>query len=118
MFGISGEHLVVLVVILLIFGPKRLPQLGNTLGKAIKNFKDAVSGVEDAKFRKIDDTSERAEFRADELNKGTPQSSVPQSTSPKSESVSTATPATATSVASSAGSSGNGDGTSGTGHGA
>jgi sec-independent protein translocase protein TatA len=53
MFGISGEHLLILGIVLLIFGPKRLPELGNTLGKAIRNFKDAVSGVEEAKFRKI-----------------------------------------------------------------
>lgn len=61
MFGISGEHLVILVVILLIFGPRRLPELGNTLGKAIKNFKDSVAGIEDAKYRKIEDQSNAAE---------------------------------------------------------
>ena len=69
MFGISGEHIVVLVVILLLFGPKRLPELGNTLGKAIKNFKDSMSGVEDAKFRKLDDETDRTEFRAEDLAK-------------------------------------------------
>jgi TatA/E family protein of Tat protein translocase len=56
MFGISGEHLLVLGIVLLIFGPRRLPELGNTLGKAIRNFKDAISGVEEAKFRHIDDS--------------------------------------------------------------
>jgi sec-independent protein translocase protein TatA len=55
MFGISGEHLLILGIVLLIFGPKRLPELGNTLGKAIRNFKDAVSGVEEAKYRKLPD---------------------------------------------------------------
>ena len=55
MFGISGEHLLVLGIVLLIFGPRRLPELGNTLGKAIRNFKDAVGGVEEAKFRKVTD---------------------------------------------------------------
>ena len=44
MFGISGEHLLVLVVILLIFGPKRLPDLGHSMGKTLKNFKDAMNG--------------------------------------------------------------------------
>jgi len=43
MFGISGEHLLVLLVILLIFGPKRLPDLGNSLGRTLRNFKDAMS---------------------------------------------------------------------------
>ena len=54
MFGISGEHLLILGVVLLFFGPKRLPELGNTLGKAIRNFKDALAGVADAEYRKID----------------------------------------------------------------
>jgi sec-independent protein translocase protein TatA len=55
MFGISGEHLLILGIVLLIFGPRRLPELGNTLGKAIRNFKDSLSGVEEAKFRRIEE---------------------------------------------------------------
>lgn len=43
MFGISGEHLLVLVVILLIFGPRRLPDLGASLGRTLRNFKDAMN---------------------------------------------------------------------------
>lgn len=57
MFGISGEHLVILGIVLVIFGPRRLPELGNTMGKAIRNFKDAISGVEEAKFRRLDNES-------------------------------------------------------------
>ena len=54
MFGISGEHLLILGIVLLIFGPRRLPELGNTMGKAIRNFKDAISGVQEAKFTRLD----------------------------------------------------------------
>ncbi len=61
MFGISGEHLLILGIVLLIFGPRRLPELGNTLGKAIRNFKDAISGIEEAKFRKIEETEKKKE---------------------------------------------------------
>jgi len=43
MFGMSGEHLLILGIILLFFGPRRLPELGNTLGKSIRNFKDAIA---------------------------------------------------------------------------
>lgn len=60
MFGISFEHILVLGIVLLFVGPRRLPELGNTLGKAIKNFKDAVSGVEEAKFRKIEETAQKS----------------------------------------------------------
>ncbi len=56
MFGISGEHVLVLAIVLLIFGPRRLPELGNTLGKAVRNFKDAIDGVKEAKFERIQET--------------------------------------------------------------
>lgn len=36
------ELLVILVIVLLIFGASRLPELGRGLGKGIKNFKDAT----------------------------------------------------------------------------
>ena len=64
MFGISGEHILVLGIILLIFGPRRLPELGNTLGKAIRNFKDAISGVEEAKFRHLGEKKEETKSAA------------------------------------------------------
>ena len=44
MFGIGmQEILVILVVGLLVFGASKLPEIGNGLGKAIRNFKRAVS---------------------------------------------------------------------------
>jgi sec-independent protein translocase protein TatA len=42
------ELLVILGVVLLFFGPKRLPGLGNALGSAIRGFKRGISGSEDA----------------------------------------------------------------------
>jgi len=45
MFGIgTTELLVVLGLVVLIFGARRLPELGSGLGKAIKNFKAGISG--------------------------------------------------------------------------
>ncbi len=38
------EIIIVLVVVLLIFGPKRLPQLGRSLGGGMREFKDSVTG--------------------------------------------------------------------------
>ncbi len=43
-----GEILIVLVVVLLIFGANKIPQLGDALGKGIKNFRKATSGGDDA----------------------------------------------------------------------
>lgn len=39
-----GELLLIFIVILLIFGSSKLPQLGDALGKGIKNFKRSISG--------------------------------------------------------------------------
>jgi sec-independent protein translocase protein TatA len=38
------EIIIVLVIALIIFGPKRLPELGQSLGRGIKEFKGSVSG--------------------------------------------------------------------------
>ena len=44
MFGLGmPELLVILVIVLVIFGANRLPQLGEGLGKAIKGFKKGIS---------------------------------------------------------------------------
>jgi sec-independent protein translocase protein TatA len=40
---------IILLVVLLIFGPKRLPDLGRSLGRGMKEFKDSVTGEEDDK---------------------------------------------------------------------
>jgi sec-independent protein translocase protein TatA len=38
------EIIVVLVIILIIFGPKRLPELGRSIGSGMRNFKESVGG--------------------------------------------------------------------------
>ncbi len=52
-----GEILIVLVVVLLIFGANKIPQLGDALGKGIKNFRKATGGGDDS----IDVTPPRGE---------------------------------------------------------
>jgi sec-independent protein translocase protein TatA len=48
MFGSIGmpEMIVILVIALIIFGPGKLPELGNLLGKALRGFKKAVEEPE------------------------------------------------------------------------
>ena len=41
------ELLVVLVIALIVLGPKRLPEVGRSLGRGIREFKDTLSGVVD-----------------------------------------------------------------------
>jgi TatA/E family protein of Tat protein translocase len=48
-FGISlPELLILLVVLLLVFGAKRLPEMGKSLGKGMREFKDGISGLDDS----------------------------------------------------------------------
>ena len=53
------ELIIVLVIVLLIFGPKRLPGLGKQLGTGMREFKDSISG----KGGKNDDEDEDDEER-------------------------------------------------------
>jgi sec-independent protein translocase protein TatA len=56
-FGIGVTELVILLVaLLIIFGPKRLPEMGRSLGKGMREFKDSISGKDD------DDKDEPAEL--------------------------------------------------------
>ena len=41
--GIAGL-VVILIVALLVFGPKRLPEIGHSLGKGMREFKDSITG--------------------------------------------------------------------------
>jgi sec-independent protein translocase protein TatA len=44
-FGIgTGELVILLVVLLLVFGAKRLPEMGRSLGKGMREFKEGVAG--------------------------------------------------------------------------
>ncbi len=51
----TTDLIVVLVVVLLIFGPKRLPGLGKSLGQGMREFKDSITG-------KDADDSQRSEL--------------------------------------------------------
>jgi sec-independent protein translocase protein TatA len=41
------ELIVVLIIALVIFGPKRLPELGRSMGKGIREFRGSISGKDD-----------------------------------------------------------------------
>ena len=53
------EIAIILVIVLVIFGPKRLPDLGRSLGSGMKQFKDSVTGKDDDK--ELSDGEKKAE---------------------------------------------------------
>ena len=63
------ELVVVLIIALIVFGPKRLPELGHSLGKGIREFRSSVSGEnkdedEDEKVREIEESPTQAKAEA------------------------------------------------------
>ncbi len=57
----TGELLIIFLVILLLFGAKRLPELARGLGKGINEFKDAVETGK----KEILDAEEKSENKSD-----------------------------------------------------
>ncbi|MCP4688154.1 MAG: twin-arginine translocase TatA/TatE family subunit [Desulfobacterales bacterium] len=55
MFGIGmPELIIILVIILIIFGAGKLPEIGAGMGKAIKNFKGATNAPEEIEPKKVE----------------------------------------------------------------
>jgi sec-independent protein translocase protein TatA len=78
MFGLKmGELLIIFLVILVLFGGTKLPQLGSSLGTAIRNFKKGFGGEADAQG----DAN-----RQDALNTGSPDANKSGSRTPASAS--------------------------------
>jgi sec-independent protein translocase protein TatA len=68
------ELVVVLIIALIVFGPKRLPELGRSLGKGIREFRGSISGDkeddEDEELRELQQSKAKAEAEAIEAVEG------------------------------------------------
>ena len=53
----TGEIIIIPIIVLLLCGGKKIPELMKAIGKGVKNFKDGVKGLEDD--IKIDDTDKK-----------------------------------------------------------
>ncbi|MCS7053675.1 MAG: twin-arginine translocase TatA/TatE family subunit [Ignavibacterium sp.] len=56
----AGEIILIILVILLLFGAKKIPELAQGLGKGMKEFKKAVRDVED-EIKKTDDDLKKSD---------------------------------------------------------
>ncbi len=56
-----AELIVVLVVALLVLGPKKLPEVGRSLGNGIRGFKDSMSADEEPEHAQITEPTNKAE---------------------------------------------------------
>jgi sec-independent protein translocase protein TatA len=66
-FGMGfGELLLVLIIVVVVFGASKLPQLGDGLGKAIKNFKRSVNAQDEID---VSPAAKKSELDEDASNK-------------------------------------------------
>jgi sec-independent protein translocase protein TatA len=62
MFGIGmPELIIILVIILVVFGAGKLPEIGSALGKSIKNFKRASEGKDEIEIKAKQDNDSKKE---------------------------------------------------------
>ena len=67
MFGLgSTELIIILVLVLIIFGAGKLPQVGGALGKGMRNFKDGIKEGNDEKEEKEKDKDKLEENKSDQ----------------------------------------------------
>ena len=71
----APEMIVILVIALLVFGPNKLPQLGDALGKGIRNFKKAAGKGDDS----IDVTPKDQSSQKGQLPHGAATTATPSS---------------------------------------
>lgn len=58
MFGLSMTHILIILIVLLLFGNRRLPELGESLGKGLRNFKRALDGRDEMLTKKDEPAAE------------------------------------------------------------
>lgn len=59
MFNIGpAEIMVILLIALIVFGPKRLPEIGKTVGKGLREFRKATQDIKDEFTQTMDDEDE------------------------------------------------------------
>lgn len=61
------ELIIILVIVLLIFGPMKLPQIGDALGKSVKSFRGAVSPKDEEPVDVTPQSLEEGKDEADEV---------------------------------------------------
>jgi len=71
----AGEIIVILVLALLFFGPSKLPQLGSSLGEALRSFKKGLSSIRDEVD--LDAPAEQTKAPAEVASRSTAPSATP-----------------------------------------
>ncbi|MEA1994655.1 MAG: twin-arginine translocase TatA/TatE family subunit [Campylobacterota bacterium] len=70
MFMPSWQELIpILIIVIIIFGAKKLPEIGSGLGKGIKSFKKSMKEINEEDVKKEDNNPKNEELEAEKLEK-------------------------------------------------
>jgi sec-independent protein translocase protein TatA len=72
------EILLIMVVVLLLFGAKRLPEVGSSIGKGIREFKRSISDTQDAIMSSDEQRSSLPPRQSDSAQQPSPASGEPK----------------------------------------
>lgn len=76
------DGLIVLIIVLLFFGPKRLPALSRSIGESIKEFKGGIAqGPDNDAKSELPDNDEKSELRSGSSSEAGPAGSAPSTES-------------------------------------
>ncbi len=78
----TPEILLILVIALLLFGPQKLPELGKSLGRAIREFKRASSELQETIEREVEEVSRQVKDAPPSPPAGVSPPSLPQGALP------------------------------------
>jgi sec-independent protein translocase protein TatA len=66
MFGFGmPEMIIILVIVLVVFGAGKLPEIAGAMGKSIQNFKRAAEGKEDIEIKAASEIDSKKEFKGE-----------------------------------------------------
>ena len=73
MFGFGmPELMIILVIVLVVFGAGKLPEIAGAMGKSIRNFKKAADGKEDIEIKAVSENDDKKETKAENDQKTKP----------------------------------------------
>jgi sec-independent protein translocase protein TatA len=73
MFGFGmPEMIIILIIVLVVFGAGKLPEIAGAMGKSIRNFKKAADGKEDIEIKAVSENDDKKETNSENDQKTKP----------------------------------------------
>ncbi len=80
-----GELLIIIIVLIVFFGPKRIPDIAQSIGKGIREFKRAMKDVQDEVSRSVNEEPKPKPKEQKSIEEPAPEQKVSTESQPKTE---------------------------------